>query len=44
MSKLRADENEMCQWNFMFELEFTDRKLELYSPTRIDRDKWVKIF
>ena len=34
----------MCQWNFMFELEFTDRKLELYSPTRIDRDKWVNIF
>ena len=41
---MRADETELCIWNFMFELQFSDRTLELYSPTRIDREKWTHIF
>ena len=44
LSKLRKDENELCPWNFNFELELSDRTMDLYSPTRIDRDKWVYIF
>ena len=25
-------------------LETVDRNMELYAPTRMDRDKWVKMF
>ena len=41
---MRADAEEICKWNFSFELELTDRTLELYAPTRIDREKWVMMF
>ena len=44
LSKLRAGEEEMCKWNFNFELDLTDRTVELFAPTRKDRDKWVMTF
>ena len=42
--KFKKDDNEMCVWNFCFDLNLGVEKLELYSPTRVDRDKWVWIF
>ena len=44
LSKLRKDDDEICPWNFSFELQLTDRSLELYAPNRIERDKWVRVF
>lgn len=33
-----------CPWLFEFRLETTDRSFNLFAPTRLDRDHWVKIF
>ena len=35
--------DEACQWNYMFNLEMADRNMELYAPTRQDRDAWVRV-
>ena len=34
MSKIRKDNEEACAWNFNFELELSDRSMELFAPTR----------
>ena len=34
----------MCKWNYNFEIDLTDRTMELFAPTRKDREKWVMIF
>ena len=44
LSKLRKDDEETCPWNFNFQLETSDRSMELFAPTRQDRDKWMMIF
>ena len=31
-------------WKFSFEIILTDRSFELYSPTRVEREKWVHVF
>ena len=44
LSKMRKTDDETCVWNFCFELELSDRTMELFAPTRMDREKWVEIF
>ena len=44
LSKLRKDDDEKCTWNFNFLLELNDRSMELFAPTRQDREKWMMIF
>ena len=44
LSKVRKDDDEKCKWNFSFELEMSDRTMELFAPTRLEREKWVKVF
>ena len=44
LSKVRKTNEELCVWNFCFELEMNDRSMELYAPTRQDREKWVMLF
>ena len=44
LAKLRKDDDETCAWNFNFELDFSDRSMELFAPTRQDREKWMMIF
>ena len=39
----RKGVDETCQWNYMFVLEMADRNMELYAPTRQDRDAWVRV-
>ena len=34
LSKLRKDDEETCPWNFNFQLETSDRSMELFAPTR----------
>ena len=34
LSKIRKDDEETCAWNFNFELELSDRNMELFAPTR----------
>ena len=34
LSKVRKNEDEKSKWNFCFELEISDRSIQLYSPTR----------
>ena len=34
LSKVRKTDQEQCIWNFCFEIELSDRTMELYSPTR----------
>ena len=34
LSKVRKDDDEKSKWNFGFELEISDRTMQLYSPTR----------
>ena len=41
---MRKDDEETCAWNFNFILELSDRNMELFAPTRQDREKWVMIF
>ena len=41
LSKVRKTEDEKSKWNFCFELELSDRSLQLYSPFRKEREKWV---
>ena len=44
LAKFRKEDSELCPWNFSFILELNDRNMELFAPTRIDRDKWYQIF
>ena len=44
LSKMRKSEDESCKWNFSFELDMSDRTMELYAPNRLDREKWVNMF
>ena len=46
LSKLsrRKGDDETCPWNYCFILETMDRTMELYAPTRKDREKWVHMF
>ena len=40
----RKGDDEVCQWNYNFVLETIERNMELYAPTRKDRDNWVRMF
>ena len=44
LRRMVTKQSQGCSWNFAFELELSDRSLELYAPTRIDREKWVNLF
>ena len=39
----RMDDDEVCIWNYGFVLETVDRSMELFAPTRKDRDKWIHV-
>jgi len=41
MRKLSTSRTKQCKWNFGFSLEFVEKKYELYTPTRKERDTWV---
>ena len=44
LAKFAHGKSQRCKWNFGFTLTFTQKQFELYSPTRTDRDSWVKTF
>ena len=43
LSRLAHGRCKKCEWDFGFILTFRSKQFELYSPTRLDRDSWVKV-
>ena len=40
----RKEDDEVCIWNYGFSLETVERNMELFAPTRKDREKWTHLF
>ena len=44
LKRMTTSKEKLCPWNFGFDLEFVELTLELYSPTRDERLRWIKLF
>lgn len=41
INRFKNDTEELCIWNYCFHLSLSDVDLELYTPTRVEREHWV---